>query len=408
MGPSSSEEDKRDAQLEAIFRAQAADLYRYILRQVHEAALAEDLTSAVFLRALRWLEQGRSQESVRGWLYATARSLIADYWREHAQLALLPLEAAEETPMPAEASETQMQSLQARIQRLLDGLPARERDILTLRYFQGYSAAEVGEVLGISANHVRVLQFRALRRAALLEAEERSGPMTAPSLPYNEAAQRVLEYTKDEARSFNHNYMGTEHLLLGLLREGSAPGAALLTQHGITLEKMRSGITFIIGRMHAAQPGITLQATPDTSNEAPGFTARTQHVLEMASEEAQRLGEPAISPQEMLLAILREGQGVAAMLLQVSGVRWQQVGDTLQISIIPDDEGKPVAVPADLQAALQQHPDEQRLFEQLSGFKQQQLIDWVAHAEGADAKQAQVTRILDMLRHARQSHQQNT
>src|SRR5262252_8276013 len=111
MEPSFSEEDTRDAQLEAIFRAQVADLYRYILRQVHEAALAEDLTSAVFLRALRWLEQRRSQESVRGWLFATARSLIADYWREHAQLALLPLEMAEDTPMPAEASEAQMQSL---------------------------------------------------------------------------------------------------------------------------------------------------------------------------------------------------------------------------------------------------------------------------------------------------------
>src|SRR5579862_531950 len=130
MQPSFPEETGRDAQLEAIFRAQAADLYRFIYRQVHEAALAEDLTSAVFLRALRWLEQSRSQESVKGWLYATARSLIADYWREHAQLPQLPLEAAEALPMLAEASEAQMQSLQARIQRLLDGLPARERDIL--------------------------------------------------------------------------------------------------------------------------------------------------------------------------------------------------------------------------------------------------------------------------------------
>jgi RNA polymerase sigma-70 factor (ECF subfamily) len=406
MGPSFSE-DRRDKQLEAIFRAQAADLYRFILRQVHEAALAEDLTSAVFLKALRWLEQGRSQESVRGWLFATARSLIADYWREHAQLALLPLEAAVETPVPAEASEAQMQSLQARIQRLLDGLPARERNILTLRYFQGYSAAEIGEVLGISANHVRVLQFRALRRAALLEAEERSSSMTAPGLPYDEAAQHVLDYTKDEARGFHHHYMGTEHLLLGLLREGSAPGAALLIQHGITLEKMRSGIAFILGRMNAARSSPAPQPMPAAPVEEPGFTARTQHVLEMAGEEAQRRGKPAISPQDMLLAILREGQGVAAMLLQVSAVRWQQVGDTLQISVIPDDEGKPVAVAADLQASLQQHPDEQRFFERLSGLKQQQLSDMVARAEGADAKQAQVERIITMLRQARQSHQQN-
>lgn len=188
MEPTSSEEEARDRQLEAIFRSQAADLYRYIYRQVRQAALAEDLTSAVFLKALRWLQQDRSQKSVRGWLYATARSLIADYWREHAQLPLLPLEAAEELPIQAEASDEQMQSLQARIQRLLDELPARERDILTLRYLQGYSAAEVGEALGLSANYVRVLQFRALRRAAILEAQERSVPMAAPILPYNEHA----------------------------------------------------------------------------------------------------------------------------------------------------------------------------------------------------------------------------
>src|SRR6185437_3089016 len=143
MEPSFPEGDARDSQLEAIFRAQAADLYRFIYRQVREAAIAEDLTSAVFLKALRWLQQSRSQESVKGWLYATARSLIADYWREHAQLSLAPLAAAEDLPMLADASDAQAQSLQARIQRLLDALPARERDILTLRYFQGYSAAEM-------------------------------------------------------------------------------------------------------------------------------------------------------------------------------------------------------------------------------------------------------------------------
>src|SRR5579871_255225 len=128
MEPLFSDEDRRDAQLEAIFRTHFADLYRYIYRQVREAAIAEDLTSAVFLRALRWLQQSRSQESVKGWLYATARSLIADYWREHVQLPLVPLEAAEDLPMLADASEAEVQSLQARLQRLLDALPARERD----------------------------------------------------------------------------------------------------------------------------------------------------------------------------------------------------------------------------------------------------------------------------------------
>jgi DNA-directed RNA polymerase specialized sigma24 family protein len=82
MGSSSSEEGRRDTQLEAIFRAHVADLYWYIYRQVRRADIAEDLTSAVFLKALRWLQLDRSAENVKGWLYATARSLVADYWSE--------------------------------------------------------------------------------------------------------------------------------------------------------------------------------------------------------------------------------------------------------------------------------------------------------------------------------------
>jgi RNA polymerase sigma factor (sigma-70 family) len=399
----SDSEDMRDAQLEAIFRTQAADLYRYIYRQVHQAVLAEDLTSAVFLKALRWLQQDRSQASVKGWLYATARSLIADYWREHAQLPLLPL--------LTDASEDHMPSLQARIQHLLDGLPAREREILTLRYLQGYSAAEIGDLFGLSANHVRVLQFRALRRAALLEAQERSVPMASPILPYTEQALRVLELTKEEARALHHTYMGTEHLLLGILREGSAPAAATLIQHGVTVENMRAGISFILGRMAAAQPGATLQTTAEPSAAQPaaqpGVTARTAQVLALAGEEAQRLGEAAISPQHLLVAILREGQGVAAMLLQVSGVRWQQVGETVEISVIPDDEGKPLAVPPDLQEALQQHPAEQRVFEKMSAIKQQHLIDQIDRSAGEAARRQAVERVIALLQQARQNYQRS-
>src|SRR6266567_4031388 len=307
MEPSSSEEDRRDAQLEAIFRTHFADLYRYIYWQVHSAVIAEDLTSAVFLKALRWLQQDRSQESVKGWLYATARSIIADYWREQAQIHLLPLEAVEEMPLLSDESDEQMRPLQVRVQRLLDGLPSRERDILTLRFFQGYSAAEIGQLLGLNAKHVRVLQLRALRRAALLEAEERSVPVESPAMPYNEQALRVLELTNEEARALNHNYIGTEHLLLGILREGSA--ATELISHGVTVEAMRGGITFILGGLPLGTPGSQLD-----------FTPRAQTVLALAGEEAQRVGETAISPQHLLVAIMREGQGIAAQLLQASGV----------------------------------------------------------------------------------------
>ncbi len=393
MEPSFSEEDRRDARLEAIFRTHFADLYRYIYRQVHNAVIAEDLTSAVFLKALRWLQQNRSSESVKGWLYATARSIIADYWREHTQIHLLPLEEVEEMPMLTEERDEQMRPLQARVQRLLDGLSSRERDILTLRYFQGYSAVEIGQELGLSANHVRVLQLRALRRAASLEAEERSVPMESPIMPFNEQALRVLELTKEEMRAFNHNYIGTEHLLLGILREGSA--AEELIKQGVTFEGMRGGIMFILGGRQEGTPG-----------SQPGFTPRTQKVLVMAGEEAQRLGETAISPRHLLVAILREGQGIAAQLLQVSGVRLEQVGETVHISMVPETEERPITLPTDFQEALQQHPAARSLFERLSYTKKKRFVDRIEQAEGEAARSQQVEKTIELLHQIHQQHQQ--
>jgi RNA polymerase sigma factor (sigma-70 family) len=397
MEPSSPEEDsRRDAQLESIFRTHVADLYRYIYRQVHHAIIAEDLTSVVFLKALRWLQPDRSPESVKGWLYATARSTIADYWHEHTQVHLLPLEAAEEILMPSLENNEQMQPLQARIQRLLDGLPTRERDILTLRYFQGYNAAEIGQALGLSTKYVRVLQLRALRRAASLEAKERSTSMEAPIMPYNEQALRVLEFTKEEAYRLYHNYIGTEHLLLGILREGSA--AEVLINGGLTLEGLRGGIMFILGRRQ--------QVTEQHPTPQPGFTPRTQQVFAMAAEEAQRQGETAISPHHLFVAILREGQGIAAQLLQVVGVRWEQVGKTVHISVVPDTEERPIAVPTDLQEALQQNLAAQAVFEKLSNSKRKRFVDWIEKAEGEAARKQQVEKIIDLLHQIHQQHSQ--
>ena len=395
MEPLFSDEDRRDAQLEAIFRTHVADLYRYIYRQVKHAALAEDLTSAVFLKALRWLQEDRSSASVKGWLYATARSAIADYWHEQQQLQLLPLEEVEELPLPSEVSDEHLRPLQARIQHLLNGLSSRERDILTLRYLQGYNATEIGQMLGLSANHVRVLQLRALRRAALLEANERSTSMDTPLMPYNEQALRVLELTKEEARSLHHNYIGTEHLLLGILREGSA--APELLQHGITAERMRSGLLFIMGGERP--PGI---ADPD-----PGFTPRAKTVLRLSGEEAQRLGETAISPYHLLVGILRENEGIAAGLLKASDVHWEQVGERVQISVAPEIAEEPITLPPDFQEALQQHPAAQTLFEKLPPSKQKHFIDPIVNAAREDARKQQVAKAIELLQRIHQQRQQH-
>ncbi len=260
-------------------------------------------------------------------------------------------------------------------------------------FFQGYSAAEIGQVLGLSAEHVRVLQLRALRRAASLEAEERSVPVESPNMPYNEQALRVLDLTKEEARAFNHNYIGTEHLLLGILREGSA--ATELTAQGVTVDGMRGGIMFILGGRPQGSAGSQLD-----------FTPRTRLVLAIAGEEAHRVGEPAISPHHLLVAILREGQGIAAQLLQISGVRLEQVGETVHISVIPETEEGPITLPTDFQEALQQHPAAQTLFEKLSYSKKKRFVDRIEQAEGGAARSQQVEKAIEQLQRIHQAHQQ--
>lgn len=393
MEPVFSEGERRDAQLDAIFRAHVADLYHYIYRQVKHVAVAEDLTSAVFLKALRWLQQERSSESVKGWLYATARSGIADYWREQANMRFLPLEALDEMPALDDVSDERIRPLQARLQRLLDGLSPRERDVLTLRFLQGYSAAEIGQDLGLSANHVRVLQLRALRHAALFEAEEREVSMQLPTMAYNAQAVRVLELAKEEARALNHNYIGTEHVLLGILREGS--GAPELIAQGLTFERIRGGLVFILGRR---PEGI---AEPE-----PGFTPRTKEVLVMAQAEAQRVGETAISPRHLFVAIMREGQGIAAKLLEVSGVHLERVGDSVRIVITPDIDEGPLTLPPDFQQALEQHPAARALFEKLSYTKKKGFVDRIEQAGDAAARSQQVAKAVELLQKIYQAHQQ--
>ena len=117
--------------------------------------------------------------------------------------------------------------IRAQVHTLLGRLPERERTVLTLHYLRGYTAAEIGQMPGISAEYVRVVQFRALRQAARMEEQERNETMEQGETSYTERTQRVFTFAREEARAFNHNYLGTEHLLLGLLREGEGVAAVM-------------------------------------------------------------------------------------------------------------------------------------------------------------------------------------
>lgn len=155
--------------LDTAFQENADRLYRFIFAKVGNKEAAEDLTSQVFLKAARWLALDRSADSVRAWLYTTARGTIADYWREQSQHQSVQLDEESATLLwcgtdsPAEVRRTR-----DRAWRVLDALPEREREVLRLRFLHGYTAAEIGQARGMTAGNVRVVQLRALRHAASL------------------------------------------------------------------------------------------------------------------------------------------------------------------------------------------------------------------------------------------------
>lgn len=321
-----SSQDEEANLLETAFRLYADDLYRSILSRVGQGAVAEDLTSTVFLKALRWVERGRSLKSVRGWLYATARTTVADYWHTRHQLEILPLEKAEVQEMQSSIEHETEARTRQRVQRLLSLLPLREREILRLRYLHSYSPAEIGQELGLKAGHVRVLQLRALRLASQGEDKERERTMAlshpsknvSTGTQYTEQVSNALQFAREEARSMSHGFIGTEHVLLGLLREGSV--TPLLEQLGVDLVRARGGIAFLRGGkpLPGKYPG-----------EEPGFTRHVQKVLEQAEGEARRMGEAVLRPQHLLVGLLLHPESVAGDLLRVMDVDLETVREAL-------------------------------------------------------------------------------
>jgi ATP-dependent Clp protease ATP-binding subunit ClpA len=138
---------------------------------------------------------------------------------------------------------------------------------------------------------------------------------------FTDRARRVVVLAQDEARMLNHNYIGTEHVLLGLLHEGDGVAAKALESLGISLEAVRQQVEEIIGQGQQAPSG-----------HIP-FTPRAKKVLELSLREALQLGHDYIGTEHILLGLIREGEGVAAQVLvrlgaDLNRVR-QQVKQTL-------------------------------------------------------------------------------
>src|SRR6201988_850092 len=130
---------------------------------------------------------------------------------------------------------------------------------------------------------------------------------------FTERGGKVLQLAQEEAQRFNHNYIGTEHLLLGLVREGEGVAAKVLANLGVELNKVRSAVEFIIGRGDRIVPGEI------------GLTPRAKKVIELAVDEARRLNHSYIGTEHLLIGLLREGEGVAAGVLESRGVTLEKV-----------------------------------------------------------------------------------
>jgi ATP-dependent Clp protease ATP-binding subunit ClpC len=136
---------------------------------------------------------------------------------------------------------------------------------------------------------------------------------------FTDRARRVVVLAQEEARMLNHDYVGTEHVLLGLIREGEGVAAKALQALGISLQAVRQQVEEIIGRGQQARSG-----------PIP-FTPRAKKVLELSLREALQLGHDYIGTEHILLGLIGEGEGVAAQVLVNLGadldrVRQQVIG----------------------------------------------------------------------------------
>ncbi len=133
---------------------------------------------------------------------------------------------------------------------------------------------------------------------------------------FTERARSVLRLAQEEAQRFQHNYIGTEHLLLGLVREREGVAGKVLLSLGVDLDKVRSAVEHIIGRGERGDRVVLGEV---------GLTPRAKKVIELAVDEARRLDHHYIGTEHLLLGLLREGQGVAAGVLESLGLNLPEV-----------------------------------------------------------------------------------
>ena len=158
---------------------------------------------------------------------------------------------------------------------------------------------------------------------------------------FTDRARRSIVYAQEEARSHDHDYIGTEHMLLGIVHEPAGVAALTLTSCGVSLDELRADIDGIIGRGERYPSG-----------HIP-FTPRVKKVIELSLREALQLGHNHIGTEHILLALIRERDGIAGQVLIARDLTYvglrERVGELVSGT---EDAGSASSDPADLQARL--------------------------------------------------------
>ena len=147
-------------------------IYRYVYSKVGNREEAEDLTSQIFMKAVRGVDTERGSQSMQKWLFQVARTTIADYWRAHYRISASSLEELLDAGWegPVEEEPVVMSSRpEDRVKRILQALPEHYREVLTCRFLLNLSIRDTANRMCLTEGNVKVLQFRALKRAADLE-----------------------------------------------------------------------------------------------------------------------------------------------------------------------------------------------------------------------------------------------
>jgi RNA polymerase sigma-70 factor (ECF subfamily) len=151
-----------------LYQEHLASIYRFVYNKVVSREEAEDLTSQVFMKAVRYLDYEHNAQNMHSWLFQVALTTIADYWRAFYRTPTSSLEVLLEVGWegPTEDVNRGSGSAAERVRRILQDIPGRYREVLTFRFLLDLSLRETAERMEVSIANVKTLQFRALKHAA--------------------------------------------------------------------------------------------------------------------------------------------------------------------------------------------------------------------------------------------------